>query len=170
MKYIRLFEDFDTKFGEMLTKGLPKTSDKFWEFVDKVKWSENGDYTAGYIKNVASPYFSYSEFSEFSEIYDTLYVYLYEILKPKWLKDNDEYITHMSDDSFTDFLSSVIGFGEDYYAEAATNYLDSKISEEVYHNYKENFGYIFGILNYGTSMFTISEYRESWEKNYNRYN
>ena len=162
-KYIKTFESheddsFDKLFNKSLMSGIP--TKEFWDFVDRVKWSETPtkvlksnigypsyNYTKHheekYLLNNISHTYTWDDMMEFEKIYNNLYKLLDKTLRDAWL--SDPYIS-VSDDSYTDLLSSIIGYGEEFFK----SILDDKTFKKVRKmandiDYKENFGYIFTI-------------------------
>tara|TARA_R110000772_G_scaffold2410_1_gene8353 strand:- start:61387 stop:61866 length:480 start_codon:yes stop_codon:yes gene_type:complete len=140
---MKFFEsgEFDNKFIDAINKNIPKTSNRFWEFVDKVNWRENGKYKETFVLEEIAPYFTHEEFLDFRDIYENLDTYLSKFLNPIWLGDPG---LNVGDDGFWDLRSSIIGYGKDFYLSVIMDDSNKIVTNMVNtNNYRENFSYIF---------------------------
>lgn len=172
MKYL---ESFDQKFGQAIMRGIP--NDRFWEFVDKTGWKKycdrgwnipynlsNAPHEIDNILENIAPYFTFEEFREFSDMYDVLYEKLDEKLKEEPIHGEG---FGVSDDGYTDLLSSIIGMGKRFYKDVlmSNDNRSFRIVRKMVDNekYQENFGYIFSnIFNRGD----IEDIKQMWERIY----
>jgi len=140
MKYIKLFETVD------ITKSV---SDNFWKMVDIVDWSVviegyrksptyHVDYVNWYEQAQSRLYIEYSfqQVRNFNWEYDEIYYILYGRF--------DELDCNVSDDGYTDLISSVIGKGREWVKKCIKN---PKLVQEMgaADGYMENFGYLFSV-------------------------
>lgn len=151
---IKKYQEFNNLKKDMFGNvELPEVSDRFWEFVNKVNWRVAGEYKYDYIIQVISPHFTVKEFEQFSNEYDLLYKLAHGMLKEAWLGDPG---LNVSDDGYSDLISTIIGYGKDFYYSILEAHLegDHTTIREMADNsdYKENFGYVFHILADKTQM------------------
>lgn len=147
-------ESFDQKFGEVVMNGIP--NNRFWEFVDRSGWKEYCSISFGksiskedrpynidnVLENIA-PYFPFEELKGFRKMYDTLYKKLEEKLGEHSIDPG----FGVSDDGYSDLLSSIIGLGKKFCGDilsSADEVSFKKVQNMVNReNYSENFVYIF---------------------------
>lgn len=158
MRYIRTFEsyeddDFDKSFTKALKRGIP--TEEFWNFVDLVKWKESSNYHTKYLLDNISHIYTWDDMMEFEKIYNNLYKFLDNKLREVWLGDPG---INVSDDGYSDLLSSIIGYGEEFFKSIINDTTFNKVREMADdYDYRENFGYIFS-----SSLPSIGE--EKWDE------
>ena len=115
-KYIKTYEsyeddDFDKSFVKSLTSGLP--TEEFWDFVDRIKWSKDSEnHRVKYLLDNISHTYTWDDMMEFKIIYRNLFKLMDKHLRDEWLSDPG---INVSDDSYTDLISSIIGYGEEFF-------------------------------------------------------
>jgi hypothetical protein len=147
-------------------------SERFWEFVDDVNWMEVNKNPGKFIGKIPQtksvvrpildiytyrnkvveisilPKYSWEEFEQFEKDYRSKYHAIYSKLEKIWLSDDLPDDAHISDDSYTDFCSSVVGKGKEFceyiLREEEYQYLYEAFVDMVSKgDYYENFAYIF---------------------------
>jgi hypothetical protein len=179
MKYIKKFEsneEFDNALANRLRymNRYSATTD-FWKFVDLVEWgkcTETYDVHEFYdIKNVmkrVAPHYNFEKFKQFQKEYQKLY----HFISDKFYEVDLE----VSDDGFTDLMSSVIGFGKKHFMKIIMDESFKKLKKMRHeYNYCENFGYVFHILydiesDYEPSKIEAEKIRDKWNKIYTKNN
>lgn len=143
MKYLKFFENVkNEKNKEELIEMISKTSEDFWRMVDIANWDkaiEKYNYF-GYNEKIIRTveYRIYNEFTfeqiiEFKKEYDNLYEKVYNYFDPFY----DDINMGGGDDSWGDFLSSIIGKNKKYLLKSIDN--PSILKNMIY---MENFRYI----------------------------
>ena len=112
--------------------------DYFWDFVNKADWSSDYDYNR--IKKYLHSNYDSLEIEKLKIVYDQLYGGLYHRFENDWLGNNGGVGIGVSDDSWSDLLSMVIGRGKDFHDNITATELKRMGDTR---DYRENFGYIF---------------------------
>lgn len=142
MKYIKLFENID------ITQIV---SNKFWKMVNIVDWTSviegyrksptyHADYVNWYEQAQGRLYSNYTfdEVREFGEEYKDIDYKLYD----EFNSISDK--CHVSDDGYTDLISSIVGKGKEWVKKCVKEpKLVIKMGKK--NDYMENFGYLFGV-------------------------
>lgn len=130
---------------------IDSISEKFWKMTEIVDWQNfinimkiNGSKYSIEIEKVKGRVYKNFEFDEieiFKKEYDILYDYLYTVFFQTHATDKNHKKIYISDDSYSDMISSVIAFGKDFIKKAIKNkdLIKDIILKE---NYYENFIYI----------------------------
>ena len=171
MRYIKTFENFDDNLHKAIKSSLKyHASDEFWEFVERIDW-ENYDYNerprrydAQWVIPRVAPIFSWEEFQGFETEYKRLESYVMMKFESVWLGDPG---IEVSDDGWTDLVSSVIGYGKKWFLSIIMDDSGSKLRQQGNSdNYRENFSYIFHILKFDD----VDANRAEWNRIYNENN
>lgn len=168
--FMRYLENFDQRFAKVVLAGIPNK--RFWEFVDRSDWtkycarswdkihpSEEAPHKKLNIINNIAPYFKYEEMNKFRVMYE----YLYKNLDDKLKKESQTNGFNVSDDGYSDLLSSIIGLGRDVCGGILNN-SDQEAFKKVRkivdrRGYAENFVYIFTTIETQISI-------NKWNKRY----
>ena len=120
---------------------MENIEDRFWEMVDQVNWIRNPIYNNSeeLVLKYISPNFSWEEYIQFSELYKKYYGELSRSLFNHWISLSEYSV---SDDGYTDVISSMIGSGKNFYYSSFSS-IDLFINMIKSNNYRENFGYLF---------------------------
>lgn len=152
---MKFLENFDQVFRKIITRDIP--NQRFWDFVDRVEWekyvsissvrkpkeSEDPLTIDSIMKNIA-PYHTYEEFVNYERMYNKLEDMVRSKLTPLWLGRDGLVRLNISDNSFEDVISSVIGFGQKFCKSVISDNTYSIVRKMVKDgNYSDNFGYIF---------------------------
>lgn len=122
-----------------------KEEDKFWEFVDRVNFTSN-IYNEIFIDFddimlSMAKFYSIEDLKLFDYIYQTKYHESYNRFKKLWLSEGEP--LGVSDDGYTDLISSVVGLGKNFYYSITDEGLINMANDNYY---RENFGYLFHSL------------------------
>ena len=181
MGNIKKFENFDDAFVKRLRviKEYSATNN-FWDFVGMVEWdlcklypNNKTKYDIENIMDKCAPHYSWKKFKQFKKEYDKLYIYLYHRYRDVWLGDPG---IEISDDSYSDLISSVIGYGKKHFMEIIMDDTNKNITEQGNsYDFCENFGYVFHILydedsTHKSSKDRYLEIEDRWNKIYNSNN
>ena len=168
MKNIKTFKLFENNImnTDDIMIVLNNTSDEFWEMVkivdwdkvikEKSDWNRNSDdaYIIGRIsinrnsddaeqdaKMRLYKSFEYDEIEKFYDEYHDIQSELYEQLEDNWLNEPGYGV---SDDGYSDLLSSIIGKGKEFIISVIN---DPTIPVEMVktNSYAENFGYLLNV-------------------------
>jgi hypothetical protein len=153
MKYLRKFEKYENK------PDVNSVSSEFWKMVRIANWNKViigfNDNSISYEERrlfykqcqgrIYSKY-SYDEVINFRKDYDIIYKQLYKYFEDLWLRKDPNFKNGLpvSDDGYTDLISSIIGKGKLFVKNAIRN---KKLVIDMANNddYAENFGYQLNI-------------------------
>ena len=149
----KLFEDIKTNFSLGRIRGMhrdrildiinDKDNEKLWDlttFVDWPKFIKDRDEKINFDELRGKVEEKFGDLTDFSRIYHLIYDKLKEYFEVVWLEDDSK--LHVSDDSYTDLISSIVGNGKDFIKRTLND--DDVVLNMVKNNeYRENFGYIF---------------------------
>jgi len=149
------FKIFEAKTHQTLSDISPE----FWKMTKIVNWPKLiGPHHISTAKMKLIKHYSLNRILKFKSEYDKLYDRLYNYFKDAWLNDMD-----VSDDGYSDLLSSIIGAGKTFVEKCLMDD-DMVISFSKSHKVKENFGYIFQTDDYDSILKEIDPIRWESEK------
>jgi len=147
MKHLKLFEENKTSQVNSLLAG---TSSEFWEMVKSVNWKKaiddyhaTGDRYNEIFDSIQGKLYLKYEYFDIIKFYRE-YGFLYEKLYSYFDKYYDTYDYGVSDDGFSDLLSSIIGKGKSWTIRCIKNpKIPKKMSNT--NDYMENFVYLLQV-------------------------
>ena len=147
---ITLFENYRKK------PDLNSVSPEFWKMVKIANWNvvmkgyknnpivrqDRLDFYKKAQNRIYSKY-TFKEIEKFNGEYHVIYTQVYDFFSNIWLDDKYASIT-VSDDGYSDLISSVVGKGKTW-VDKSINNVENFVQMMKNRDYVENFGYLFQV-------------------------